>query len=155
MWIKSILRRPNPKDASMRRLILLAALALGACGKSDSDIDPGRRPTQPDVAANFSQPIDARGAQPPWGLKIRGLQMTLDRPNQPDVVATAPGAVITAHTASWTAQLPDGRAMKINVYASVCSDGVSEAKYPFAAEVVLPDAAPLNGCAGPPAKGTR
>jgi uncharacterized membrane protein len=143
----------------MRRLIVLAALALGcgalgACGGSDSD-QQGRRPTLPDVAANFSQPIDARGADPQWGLKIRGVQMTLDRANQPDVVAVAPGAVITAHTATWTAKMPDGRAMKVSVYASPCSDGASEAKYPFAAEVVLPDAAPLNGCAGPPAKGSR
>jgi uncharacterized membrane protein len=143
----------------MRRLIVLAVLALGcgalgACGGSDSG-QQDRRPALPDVAANFSQPIDARGADPQWGLRIRGVQMTLDRPNQPDVVAIAPGAVITAHTASWTAKMPDGRPMKVSVYASPCSEGTSEVKYPFAAEVVLPDTAPLNGCAGPPAKGQR
>jgi uncharacterized membrane protein len=143
----------------MRRLIVLAVLALGcgalgACGGSDSG-QQDRRPALPDVAANFSQPIDARGADPQWGLRIRGVQMTLDRPNQPDVVAIAPGAVITAHTASWTAKMPDGRPMKVSVYASPCAEGTSEVKYPFAAEVVLPDTAPLNGCAGPPAKGQR
>jgi uncharacterized membrane protein len=137
----------------MRRLIVLAALALGACGGSSGD--QTRAPVRPDAAVNFSQPIDARGVDPQWGLRIRGQQMTLDRPNQADVVAIAPGAVITAHTASWTAKMPDGRPMKVSVYASPCSEGTSEATYPFAAEVVLPDAAPLNGCAGPPAKGQR
>lgn len=142
----------------MRRLIVLAGLALGcgalgACGGHKDD--QGRGPAPPDVAANFSQPIDARGSDPQWGLRIRGVQMTLERPNQPDVAAVAPGAVITAHTASWTAKMPDGRPMTVSVYASPCSSGTSEVKYPFAAEVVLPDAAPLNGCAGPPAKGSR
>ena len=134
----------------MRRLFVLAALALGACGGGDSD--PGARPLAPDVASNFSQPLDARGADPQWGLKIRGQQLTLDRPNQPDLVATAPGAVISAHAASWTAKLPDGRAMKVSLYASLCTDGAGDLKYPFAAEVVLPESAPLNGCAGRPAK---
>jgi uncharacterized membrane protein len=135
----------------MRRLIVLAALALGACGGGGS-VDQERRPLPPDTASNFSQPIDASGADPAWGLRVRGVQLTLERPNQPDLVATAPGAVITAHTAAWTAKTPDGRSMQVSVYASPCSDGTSEARYPFSAEVVLPDAAPLNGCAGPPAK---
>jgi uncharacterized membrane protein len=134
----------------MRRLIVLAALALSACGGSDKDAGPHLPP--PDVASNFSQPLDARGTDPGWGLKIRGQQLTLDRPNQPDLVATAPGAVISAHAAAWSAKLPDGRTMKVSLYASPCSDGTSEVKYPFSAEVLLPDAAPMSGCAGPPAK---
>jgi uncharacterized membrane protein len=134
----------------MRRLIVLAALALGACGSGS--VDQGRRPLPPDTASNFSQPLDARGADPVWGLTIRGTQLTLERPNQPNLIATAPGGEITAHTASWTAKTPDGRSMQVSLYASPCSDATSEARYPFSAEVVLPDTAPLNGCAGPPAK---
>ncbi len=133
----------------MRRLIVLAALALGACGGGGGD--QGRPPAPPDVASNFAQPLDARGNVPQWGLRIRGQQLTLDRPNQPDLVVTAPGAEITAHTASWTAKLPDGRAMQVKLYASPCSDGSSDLRFPFAAEVQLPDTAPLSGCAGAPA----
>jgi len=69
----------------MRRLIVLPALApillgLSACGGPEKDPNG---PTPPDVAANFSQPIDARGTEPAWGLKIRGTQLALDRPGQP------------------------------------------------------------------------
>jgi len=136
----------------MRRLIVLPALApillgLSACGGPEKDPNG---PTPPDVAANFSQPIDARGTEPAWGLKIRGTQLALDRPGQPSLVVTAPGAVITPHEASWTATLASGQAMKVTVYASACSDPAGTT-YPFSAEVELPDSAPLTGCAGPPA----
>jgi uncharacterized membrane protein len=104
---------------------------------------------------NFSQPFDARGSNPTWGLTIRGVQLTLTREGQPPIVATAPGAVIQPSEASWTATLPDGQAMKVNLYASPCSDGVSDAKYSFSAEVVLPDSSPLTGCGGPPATAAR
>ncbi len=133
----------------MRRLILLAALALSACGKAEEP----KRPAPPDVAMNFSQPFDALGTNPTWGLTIRGGQLTLSREGQPTVVATAPGAAIQPSQASWTATLPDGRAMKVTLYASPCTDGASD--YGFSAEVQLPDSSPLTGCGGPPAAAAR
>ena len=135
----------------MRRLILLSAFALCACGGGDKD--PNAPVATPDVAANFSQPLDARGADPAWGLKIRGLQLILDRPGQPDVTAVAPGAVIQAHSASWNGKLPNGQTMTVSLYASPCSDGSGASTYPFSAEVMLPDSTPLSGCAGRPAAG--
>lgn len=132
----------------MRWLIVVAALALSACGGGDKD--PNAPVAAPDLAANFSQPIDARGGDPAWGLKIRGQQLTLNRPNQPDLVGTAPGATIQAHEASWNATLPDGAIMKVSVYASTCADAAGTS-YPFAVEVSLPGAAPFSGCGGPPA----
>ena len=137
----------------MRRLIVLSALALCACGGSDKD--PDAPVAAPDVAANFSQPIDARGADPAWGLKIRGLQFTLDRPRQPDIVGTAPGATINPHAAAWIARLPSGQTMTVSLYASACTDVATGAVYPFSAEVLLPNTAPLNGCAGKPAAAKR
>ena len=136
----------------MRRLIVLSALALAACGGPDAN--PNAPVAAPDLAANFNQPLDARGGDPAWGLKIRGLQFTVDRPGQPDVVATAPGAVITPHKASWTALTANGQTMKVTVFASTCTDAASGATYPFSAEVLLPGSAPLNGCAGKPAAAT-
>jgi len=133
----------------MRRSIVLAALALGACSP---DTNPDASKAAPDVAANFNQPLDARGSEPTWSLRIRGLQLTLDRPGQPLLVATAPGATIDAHSAVWSATLPNQQVMKVSVYASPCTDTGTGVTYPFAAEVLLPDAAPLDGCAGKPAQ---
>jgi uncharacterized membrane protein len=134
----------------MRRLIFLASIALSACGGGDPDSDS--RPAPPDAAANFAQPLDARGADPAWTLSIRGTTLTLSQPNQPDLVGAAPGATIQAHTAAWNATLPDGRAMKVSLYASSCRDPSTEVAYPFAAEVQLPGGALLDGCAGPTAR---
>ena len=138
----------------MRRLIVVSALmltgsALSACGGSDTN--PNAPVAAPDTAGNFSQPLDARGTDPAWGLKIRGLQFTLDRPNQPDLTATAPGATLTAHSASWIATMGGGQTMKVNLYNSPCTDPSTGASYPFTAEVLLLGATPLNGCAGKPA----
>jgi uncharacterized membrane protein len=136
----------------MRRLIVLAALGLCACG------DDGQGASQPapaDVASNFNGPIDARGADPQWGLKIRGLEFTLERPNAPNLVGKAPGTALSAHTATWTATLANGQQMTVNLYGSPCTVPASGTTYPFSAEVLLPDARPLSGCAGQPAAGTR
>ena len=138
----------------MRRSIflalpVLAALALSACGGAKSN--PDSHPTVPDTASNFTQPFDAQGADPEWSLKIRGPQIALARPGLPDMAGVAPGATTKAHSASWTAALPNRQTMKVSLYASTCTDAQSGAAYPFTAEVVLPDSTPLSGCAGPPA----
>jgi len=127
----------------------LAMIALSACGGGGKDAD--EKPSPPDLAANFAQPLDARGGDPAWGLTIRGTTLTLTRPNQPVLVATAPGAVIEAHTASWSAPLPQGGALKATLYASSCTEPTTGATYPFSAEVQLPGGAALDGCGGPPA----
>jgi uncharacterized membrane protein len=125
---------------------LLAALALGACGKDK----PEGHPAPADTVSNFNQPFDARGAGPDWGLKIRGQQFTLTRTGQPDLAGTAPGATIQDHTATWVVALPDHQTLKVSLYASSCTDAQNGATYAYAAEVTLPDATPLSGCAGPP-----
>jgi len=134
----------------MRRLIVLAALGLSACG-GGGDKDPNAPAAAPDVASNFSPPIDARGTDTPWGLKIRGGQLILSQPNQPDLVGVTQGGVLQPHEAAFTAKLPDGRIMKVSLYASACADAASGASYPLSVEVLLPDATPLDGCGGPPA----
>ena len=131
----------------MRRWAILGLFILAACSKGAGETPP---PVEP-AAANFHQNFDARGADPVWGLTIRGRQLTLSRPGQPDVVATAPGLVIQTDQASWTAAIGDGRTIKVALYASSCSSGSDEATYPFAAEVDITGETPLGGCAGKPA----
>jgi uncharacterized membrane protein len=140
-----------PTAAILAAAILAVPLALAACSKEP---DPNDRPPPPDVAANFNRPLDARGGDPEWSLRIRGQQLTLSRADQPDVTVTAPGATIQAHSASWTGPLADGRSLTVNVYDSACIDRQSDASYPFVTEVELQDATPLDGCGGPPA-GTK
>jgi uncharacterized membrane protein len=142
----------------MRRSIALAvpmlgALTLAACGGKQAN--PDSHPTAPDTASNFAQPFDAHGADPDWGLKIRGQQIVLTRPNRPDLAGAAPGATVKDHSASWVAALPDHQTMTVSLYASACTDAQSGAAYPFSAEVVLPDSTPLSGCAGPPAAAAK
>lgn len=137
----------------MRRLTLLAvtaftALALSACGKAEEPMPPG---PPPDASIDAGKPMDAVGLDPAWGLKIRGLQFTLDRPGQPQITATAPGAAIQPGKVSWAAATADGRKLQVNLYSSLCSDGVSDVRYGYSAEVTLPDGSLLAGCAGPPA----
>ena len=129
----------------MRALILIGPLALlAACGGK-----PPPEPVAKPVASSsdFSKPMYARGVSPTWGLSIRGTTLSLSREGQADVVVTAPGAVIQPEQASWTATLPDGQTIKATLYASECLDAVTGATQPFAAEVAMPGASPLSGCA--------
>jgi uncharacterized membrane protein len=129
----------------------LLLMALCACG-AEKDKENGAPPLPPDVALNFSQAIDAHGDDPAWSLRVRGTQLTLSRPGQPDVTAEAPGAAITSHSAAWTAPLPNGQAMKVSLYASQCVGSEGGRAWPMAAEVVPPGGSPLGGCAGPAKK---
>lgn len=126
-------------------MIVIPLLLLSACG--------GKKPAETDsepaaaTISDFSKPMYARGADPAWGLRIQGTTLTLSRGGQPDVVVTAPGAVIEPNKASWTATLPDGQTMTATLYTSDCIDPVSGATYLFSAEVSLPGSSPLAGCA--------
>ena len=129
----------------MRRPILLAVLAVTACSPKPEAPPPAPAPKA--VVGDFSKPLDARGTEPFWALSIRGTTLTLTRPGQPAMAATAPGAVIKPGEASWTGKTADGRDLKVSFYASTCSDGMSGHTYPYTAEVDVPDESPLSGCA--------
>jgi uncharacterized membrane protein len=104
-------------------------------------IAPGRV-----TISDFSQPMIARGNEPFWALRIEGVRFTLSRPEQPDVVYEAPGARISPGVAAWTAKSADGRTLKVTLYVSPCSDGMSDLEYPMTAEVDLSTEV-LRGCA--------
>jgi uncharacterized membrane protein len=129
---------------SLRALsIVIPLLLLGACGKDG----PREIDTSPEKVADFSHPVYARGADPAWSLTVRGTQLSLSRPGQPDIVAQAPGAVIQPHQASWSATLPTGGVLKAVLYASDCPDAATGASDPLVAEVDLPGGGVLAGCA--------
>ena len=128
----------------MRAFPVVALLALAACGR-----EPSPPPAAPAKAADsdFSKPMEARGTEPFWALSIRGTTLTLTRPDKPLLTVIVPGAVIRPNEASWTGKTADGQALKVTLYASACSDGMSDHAYGFAAEVDVPGERPLIGCA--------
>lgn len=130
----------------------LAALLLAACQPQDPEGKPAPPPADAPAATpagssmDISKPITARGTEPFWALSIDGKAFRLTRPDRPDLTAEAPGAAISNGRAIWVAKAADGRQMTVTLYASECSDGMSDLKYPMSAEVVMRDEE-LRGCA--------
>ena len=129
----------------MRAFAFVALAALAAC--SPKPVEKPPVPTPKTVVGDYSRPLDARGTEPFWNVAIRGTTLTLTRPDQPILIATAPGAVIQPGHAAWTGKTSDGRELKVSLYASTCSDNMSDHVYPYTAEVDVPGESPLNGCA--------
>jgi uncharacterized membrane protein len=129
----------------MRAFSIMALVALAAC--SPKPVEKPPVPAPKTVVGDYSRPLDARGTEPFWNVAIRGTTLTLTRPDQPIMIATAPGAVIQPNQASWTGKTPEGGELKVTLYTSICSDGMSEHVYPYTAEVDVTGASPLSGCA--------
>ena len=79
-------------------------------------------------------------------MRIDGTRLTLLRPDAPDAVFEAPGARIEPGKAMWEARRADGATMRVTLYVSECSDGMSDMRYPMAAEVEVAGES-LRGCA--------
>lgn len=134
-------------------ILALAVLALAACQPRAPERKPAPppEPTEAEAAArqgvvrDFSRPITARGNEPFWALTLDGTHVKLTRPDHPDIVAEAPGAVIEPGHATWIAAAPDQQ-ITIVLYESPCSDGMSDRRYPLTAEVTLINES-LRGCA--------
>ena len=131
----------------MRKTLVLCLLLLSACQQEAPPAKPPPPPTpRAATVTDFSGDIDARGNEPFWAVKIRGTQLTLSRPGLPDLVAQAPGAVIQPGAGVWTGKTADGATLNVTLYVSPCSDGMSDLRYPMAAEVTL-DRTTYTGCA--------
>lgn len=139
----------------MRKTLVLSLLLLSAC---QQEVTPTKPPPPPlprtATVTDFSGDIDARGAEPFWAVKIRGTQLTLSRPDFPDLVAQAPGAVIQPGSGVWTGKTVDGATLNVTLYVSPCSDGMSDLRYPMSAEVTL-DRTTYTGCAAKTAQMPR
>ncbi|MBU1375854.1 MAG: hypothetical protein KKE02_23260 [Alphaproteobacteria bacterium] len=132
---------------------LLASMGLAACQPQAPDGAPAPPPADapaitaaPSSSMDISKPITARGTEPFWALTIDGKAFKLTRPEHPDVIAEAPGAAIASGRAIWVAKTPEGQQITVTLYASACSDGMSDSKYPLTAEVVMLNES-LRGCA--------
>jgi len=133
----------------MRFTILPIALLFVACQPTPAEeAASASRPAAapPGQLSDFSQPMTARGNEPFWAVRIEGTRFTLLRPDTPPVVYEAPGARISPGVAAWEAKSADGRPLKLTLYVSPCSDGMSDFSYPMTSEVEV-DGETLRGCA--------
>ncbi|WP_340645979.1 hypothetical protein [Phenylobacterium sp.] len=145
----------------MRSIVLTAVslLILTACAPQAPDGAAAPPPADapatapaptPPVASpipeEFSGDMDARGTEPFWGLQIRGTQITLQRPDHPAAVGPNPGLVMKDGKAVWESQAGTDR-LVVTLSLEPCSDGMSDLKYAYAAQVVL-GTETLKGCAG-------
>jgi uncharacterized membrane protein len=144
----------------MRPITLtLAMLALCACQPQDPDGKPAEAPADAPAAPaaatpaastggmDIGQPIRALGTEPFWALDITGgTKFKLSRPDQPDLLAEAPGSAMSPGGATWVARGAKGEQLTVTVKLGECSDGMSDLKYPMTAEVVLLNET-LKGCA--------
>ncbi|HTI67552.1 MAG TPA: hypothetical protein VL460_08435 [Caulobacteraceae bacterium] len=129
-------------------ILIAAALALAACGKSQ-DSTPAAPPPPADAPAagvDFSRPLNALGAEPFWALKIRPEGLVFSAAAAKDVLARNDGPKVEADEATWTARGGDGAPLTAVLKASVCQDPTSGLNYPFTATVNAGGRA-LTGCA--------
>lgn len=148
----------------MRRIVALSVTAflLAACspeapggGEAAPPADapaPAPAPVA-DPGAEFKVDFSARGNEPFWGVDIKGTNIVLTRPDAPAVTATNAGLAATDSQATWTAQA-GATPVTVTITRGDCSDGMSDLKYGYSAEVVW-GAETLNGCGFPTAEQPR
>jgi len=141
-------------------LPILAALALGACQPQAPDGQPATAPADaPPPAATTPTPAAAElpdafkgdlhiaGTEPFWSAQVRETQITFTQMDVP-TPATGPnnGGVMQDGKAVWET-LAGGKPLKITLTEQPgCSDGMSDLKFPLAAQVVY-DGKTFTGCA--------
>ena len=79
-------------------------------------------------------------------MQIRATQITLQRPDHPNLVAANPGLTMQGSKAVWSTTA-GAVPLTVTLTLQACSDGMSDLKYSYAAQVKL-GAETLKGCAG-------
>lgn len=157
---------------ALRRIAALSAvsaftLLLAACGQdapggmeapppADAPAAPAPAPA-PDASAPFKVDFSASGTEPFWRVDIKGTDIALSGPITEMVaaphMATNAGLAATDGAATWTAQA-GAAPVVVRLTKGECSDGMSDLKYPYAAEVAWGDQT-LKGCGFPTAEQPR
>ena len=160
------MRRIAAPSSLVKAVLAASALALVACGKSGEEAPggydaspPADAPAPPaaDPAAPFKVDFSASGTEPFWRVDIRGTDVTLSGPitetvPAPHVAANA-GLAAADGAATWTAQAGTTPVV-VKVTKGECSDGMSDLKYPYVAEVAW-GGQTLKGCGFPTAEQPR
>ena len=136
----------------MRRIIALSAAAflLVACSPEapgGGALTPPADAPAPDPAAEYRVDFHLSGTEPFWGADIVGTEIRVSRPDQPEVTAVNAGLGLVEGRAIWTAQAGQSLVMA-TLTRGECSDGMSDLKWPFTAELKIGEEV-LKGCAAP------
>lgn len=138
----------------MRRVLVLSAaiLSLAACapeapGGGEASAPADAPAPAPDPAAAFRVDFRLSGTEPFWGADIIGTEIHITRPDQPEVTAINAGLAMVQGRAIWTAQAGQALVMA-TLTPGECSDGMSDRKWPYSAELKIGDEV-LKGCAAP------
>jgi uncharacterized membrane protein len=133
----------------------LLALSLTACaqeapGGADAPPPadaPAAPVTEAPAASEYAVDFGARGTEPFWRADVKGATITITRPEPPEVVATNAALGTSGTTATWTAQAGTTPVVLV-VSKAPCSDGMSDLKYDYTAELKEGDQV-FKGCAFP------
>ncbi|ATC33735.1 hypothetical protein CA606_16100 [Caulobacter vibrioides] len=128
-------------------LLIAAALMLAACGapmgSSEEAPPPADAPVT--VGPDYSGDFDALGTEPFWAVKVRAESVTLTRPDAPEVTTANPGVRADGEQGVWDGTAGEQR-LVLRLTPGECSDGMSDRRYGYAAEVWI-DGETLRGCA--------
>jgi uncharacterized membrane protein len=130
--------------------VVCSILLLSACGEAPMGASEGVSSAPADAPASappgpdFSGDFQLVGTEPFWGGRIRGDGLTLSRAGQPDVSAANTGVRVEGDVGVWGV---GGLVFKLR--AEPCSDGMSDRRYGYRAEVTI-GGQTLKGCAAAP-----
>ena len=119
--------------------VFVAAFSLAGCTESDAEIVTAFDGIAPREVVTLS------GTEPFWNATIQGAELTYTTPDNMDGTTTQVTRFAGNGGLSFAGTL-DGQELSALVTPGECSDGMSEAVYPFTATVQLGDAL-LTGCA--------
>ncbi|MDO9473294.1 MAG: hypothetical protein Q7J28_09570 [Caulobacter sp.] len=140
----SRMRRTTVLFASALSALTLASCAQEAPGGADAP-PPADAPAA--AASEYAVDFAARGTEPFWRADVKGTTISITRPEPPEVVATNAALATSGTTGTWTAQAGTTPVVLV-VTKGACSDGMSDLKYDYTAELREGDAV-FKGCAFP------
>jgi len=123
---------------------------LTACGEAPMGASEGASTAPADAPASaapgpdFSGDFELVGTEPFWGGGIRPDGLSLTRAGEAEIRADNPGVRVEEGAGVWRAG-----ALVLRLRAEPCSDGMSDRRYGYRAEVTLAGQA-LRGCAARP-----
>lgn len=128
--------------------LLVAALGLTACSPEAQQASapaPVTAAAPPPVVAPPQAPeFDAVGTEPFWAVQVRKDGLRLSRPDYAEVIVTAPAPRADGDALVWTAE-----GLTVTVRPGACSDGMSDRRYLYLAQVQVGTEV-LKGCAYKP-----